>query len=235
MGTFATVYPVSDVVLIHGSTQSPSGFDGLASALRSRGHRVLLADLPTDEPTWTATRFAEVVAGQHLRHVDAPIVVAHSASGLLLPSIGSALGARHQVWMAAAVPDFVGRRSLMEELGSEPTKVFNPEWVGVDPTADPVLATYLLFHDCRLAGLQAALPTLRPCDLRGAYTETPPADPTQVPGTYLLPTGDRALQPRWMRTVARDRLGVEPVELPGGHNLYCAAPDMVADAIHAIR
>lgn len=33
--------------------------------------------------------------------------------------------------------------------------------------------------------------------------------------------------------MARDRLGVEPVELPGGHNLYCATPEAVADVVNA--
>jgi hypothetical protein len=33
--------------------------------------------------------------------------------------------------------------------------------------------------------------------------------------------------------VARERLGVEPVEIPGGHNPYAAAPGRVADLIVA--
>lgn len=52
-----------------------------------------------------------------------------------------------------------------------------------------------------------------------------------MPSTYLLPTADRTLRPAWMRHAAVDRLDVEPVELPGGHNLYNAIPDTVADAI----
>lgn len=132
------------------------------------------------------------------------------------------------------MPDFTGRRSLLDELGSDPTAIFNPEWVGVDPTGDPVLATHFLYHDCNLSALQAALPTVRGCDLRGAYTEAPPVDPALIPGTYLLATGDRTFRPDWMRAAARDRLGVEPIALSGGHTLYSAVPDIVAEAIHGI-
>ncbi|WP_020500134.1 alpha/beta fold hydrolase [Sciscionella marina] len=224
---------MSDVLLVHGTTQSPAGFDTLAAALRERGHHVVRADLPTAEPSWTAERFAEAVAEQHHHELDAPVVVAHSASGLLLPSISAALGARHQVWLAAMVADYVGRQSLLEELRSDHSAVFNSEWIGADPTSDPVLATYFLFHDCDLAGLRAALATVRGCDLRGAYTEVAPHDPRAVPSTYLLPTADRTLRPEYMRHMARRRLGVEPVELPGGHNLYCANPYTVAQAIDA--
>lgn len=224
---------MSDVLLVHGTTQSPAGFDGVAEALRSRGHHVVLADLPTAEPTWTAGQFAQLMAQRHSGELETPVVVAHSASGLLLPSISAALGARHQVWLAAAVADFAGRRSLLDEISTDPTAIFNQEWIGVDPTTDPVLATYFLFHDCSLGRLRTALATLRGCDLRSVYGETPPLDPAAIPSTYLLPADDRTLRPEWMRHAARHRLGVEPVELPGGHNLYTAVPDIVAEAINA--
>lgn len=223
---------MNDVLLVHGTTQSSAGFEGLAQRLRALGHRVVLAELPATEPSWKAGHFAELIAQRYGAGLDAPVVVAHSAAGLLLPSISAAVQARHQVWLAAVVADFAGQRSLFEELSADPAAMFNPEWVGADPTTDAVLATYFLFHDCDLAELRAALSTVRGYDLRGAYAEVPPLDPAAVSGTYVLPTADRALRPEWMRQLARQRLGVEPVELPGGHNLYYAAPELVADAIH---
>ena len=84
---------------------------------------------------------------------DRPIVVAHSAAGLLLPALARMLNAAHQVWLAAAVADYAGRRSLLAEIQQDPLDVMNPEWLGIDPTGDPVLATYFLFHDADLATL----------------------------------------------------------------------------------
>lgn len=69
-------------------------------------------------------------------------MVAHSAAGLLLPTLARRLDARHQVWLAAAVADYRGQRSLFEELRHDPRSVFQAEWLGIDPTTDPVLATY---------------------------------------------------------------------------------------------
>jgi pimeloyl-ACP methyl ester carboxylesterase len=39
---------------------------------------------------------------------------------------------------------------------------------------------------------------------------------------------DRVVDPAWSRRVARDRLGVEPTELPGGHSPFLTRPAAVA-------
>lgn len=57
----------------------------------------------------------------------ADVVVAHSAAGLLLPALARHLDARHQVWLAAAVADHAGRRSLLAEIREDPFAVLNPE------------------------------------------------------------------------------------------------------------
>jgi hypothetical protein len=127
-----------------------------------------------------------------------------AAAGLLLPAVARRLDAVHQIWLAAAVADYPNRRSLLTELRADPQTIVNPEWLGIDPTADPVLATYFLFHD---------------------------ADPARISSSYLLPRGDRALRVAWMARVARERLGVEPIDVDGGHNLYVARPELVAEVI----
>jgi pimeloyl-ACP methyl ester carboxylesterase len=130
---------VTEVVLVHGSTQGPSGWDRFAGALRTRGHRVQSVDFATAENT-TAT-LAEAVdqaAGQ-IGLSDSPVVVAHSAGGLALPALGARLGARHLVWVHAAVA--AEHTAFLDEVTADPTAVFNPEWIGQDPTTDPVLAT----------------------------------------------------------------------------------------------
>jgi pimeloyl-ACP methyl ester carboxylesterase len=71
------------------------------------------------------------------------------------------------------------------------------------------------------------MPTVARCDLADV-------DPTTLPSTYLLPRDDRTLLPGWLARVARERLGVEPVELAGGHNPYAAAPGRVADLVAAV-
>lgn len=116
-------------------------------------------------------------------------------------------------------------------MRAEPTAVFTPEWVGIDPTTDPVLATYFLFHDTDLATLRQALPTVSRCDLSAIYAETPTVAPAARSSTYLLPASDRTLTRERMYRMARERLHVDPVEVPGGHNNYVAHAQPIAEAI----
>ena len=220
-------------MLVHGTTQSAAGFAPLADALEPTGHRVVCLEVPTRTAT-TAAGYAELLASQVPDDVDEPIVVAHSAAGLILPALARRLGAGHQVWLAAMVADYARRRSLLDELRADPTAMFHPEWIGVDhPSTDPVLATYFLFHDADLPTLQAALPTVASCDLGAIYAETPVEDPARLPSTYLLPADDRTLTRSAMQRMSRERLGVVPIVIPGGHNCYFAHPHDVAEAISA--
>ena len=42
---------------------------------------------------------------------------------------------------------------------------------------------------------------------------------------------DVGVNPAWSRRVARERLGVEPVELDGGHSPFLARPAELADVL----
>ncbi|MQA10908.1 MAG: alpha/beta fold hydrolase [Pseudonocardiaceae bacterium] len=221
-----------DYVLVHGTTQSTAGWQRLTESLRRRGHRVHSVDLPTDQPDLLAADYARVAAEQIGDSVREPVVVAHSGAGLLLPRIAQALRANRLVWLAAFVPDFTHGRSLLDEVREQGSAMFFDEWRSLTepPTADPAVATYFLFHDCDLNTLRWALPTLRLFYPAAAYAESP--HPGSVaPSTFVLPTGDRTLHPEWMRAAARDRLGIEPIEIDGGHCPHVSRPEVVADAI----
>ncbi len=221
---------MSDIVLVHGTTQSAAGFGPLVDALERAGHRPVCLDVPTGGAT-SAAVYADLLATQVPVEVRRPVVVAHSAAGLLLPALARRLDARHQVWLAAAVADYAGCRSVIDELRGDPASVFRSEWIGVDPTSDPVLATYFLFHDADLVALRAALSTVAKCDLSALYAEQPVEDPARLASTYVLPADDRTFTRAAMERMARERLGVEPVVVPGGHNCYFAHAATVAEVI----
>lgn len=217
---------MTDLVLLHGTTQSADGFAELVDELERAGHRALTVRIPSGAAT-TSVEYAELLAGQ-LPALDRPVVVAHSASGLLLPALAGRLSARLQVWLAGPVADFATGRSFLDEVRADPSAVLQPDWLGVDPTSDQVLATHFLFHDANLTRLRAGLATLAPCDLSAVYAEVPVVDPRHRPCAYLLPAQDRTLRPDWMERVSRERLGIEPIMIEGGHNCYVAFPEQVA-------
>lgn len=166
------------------------------------------------------------------RQVDAtamhPVVVAHSGAGLVLPAAARALGASRQVWLAASLPD--GRRALLEEVRAAPTEVFNPEWVGQDPTTDPVLGAYFLFHDTDLATLRWALRTVRAFIPARLYREpVTPAD--SIPSTYIVCTRDRTVRPDWARREAPRRVAATLLEVDAGHCPHVSQPEHLADLL----
>ena len=116
---------MTDFVLIHGTTQNPRGWERLARSLEALGHRSTSVDLAGDDERSPAD-YAEVIAGQVPGDTTAPVVVAHSGSGQVLPAAARRLDAGRQVWLAAYVPD--GRHSLRDDVSPAPGEVFNPEW-----------------------------------------------------------------------------------------------------------
>lgn len=222
-----------DLVLVHGTTQAPSGWRLLADRLAELGHRVRIVDLPTHQPELSSSGYARAVAEQVGGTVREPVVVAHSGAGLLLPAIADRLNASRLVWLAAAVPDFAGGRSFIEVIRSD-EDLFSDEWrqLTEPPTADPVTAAYFLFHDCNLATLRWALTTLRLFQPAAVYAERPPARPAR-PMTYVLPRHDRTLTPAWMRRAALEQLGIEAVEVDGGHCPQVSRPGEIAELLTA--
>jgi pimeloyl-ACP methyl ester carboxylesterase len=214
---------MSDVVLIHSTGQGAAGWERLAQALARRGWTAHAVELPS-KPDLLAADYAQLIRRQ-VGCLAAPIVLAHSASGLLLPAAARALDARRQVWLAAWVPN--PRASFLEEADAYAEKAFNPQWIGKDPVADDSVAATLVFHDCDGATLEWALATRRLFLPRAVYGERISLAP-ELPSTYILASQDRTIRPEWQRRMARDRLGVEPIEIATGHSPNVSQPDRLA-------
>jgi pimeloyl-ACP methyl ester carboxylesterase len=224
--------------VVHGSMAGPAAYMRLAKELHRRGQRTLLVGLPVDRPELTGTDYARLVAeqlGTALADdlvVDEPVVVvAHSASGLLLPLVPSFRLVAHLVYLAAGVPQ--PGMTLDEQLEIEPD-MLNPAWVGVDPFQDPQAARRFLFHDCDQATARWAIATQTPWYPEGLYQERCPlAAFPPIPSTSIVCTADRVIQPAWSRRVATGRLHAHVIELPGGHCPHVSRPAPLAEALIA--
>jgi triacylglycerol esterase/lipase EstA (alpha/beta hydrolase family) len=97
--------------VVHGSMAGPAAYTRMAEELHHRGQRALPVALPVDRPELTGTDDARPVAeqlgaalAQDGTHSEPVVVVAHSASGLLLPLVASFHPVAHLVELAAGVP-----------------------------------------------------------------------------------------------------------------------------------
>jgi pimeloyl-ACP methyl ester carboxylesterase len=189
-------------------------------------------DLPRDEPE-SGRRYAKFVADS-LRGIDEEVVaVAHSASGLMLPSVAEFRPLRRLVFLAGVIPRL--GLSFMDQFRAERETMFNPEWIGQDPANDEHAALRFLFHDCEPEVARWALTTRTSWYPDGLYTEVCPLGSwPRVPSSYIVCTEDRTFRPQWCREAARERLGVEAVALPGGHCPQVSRPEHLAEVLSTL-
>lgn len=218
--------------LIHGSTQSPAGWRRLIPELQRRGHETFTVDLPVNEPEAGAARYADVIASE-IRSADSDdvIAVAHSASGIFLPLLPERCAVRRLVFLAAFVPQL--GMSPLQQFTADPS-MMNSAWVGKNPSDDAV-AREFLFHDCAPDVIEWALSTRRLMIARGALAEVYPLGAwPDVPCSSIVCADDRTIAPAWSRRMARERLGVDALELPGGHCPHVSRPAALADLLASL-
>lgn len=164
---------------------------------------------------------------------DDAIVVAHSASGLFLPLVAEKRRVHRLVFLAAVIPQ-VGK-NFYDQI-NENKDMLNPDWVGKDPTKAENVAREFLFHDCSPEVTEWALTTLRLMFARQAMLEICPLETwPSVPSSYIVCGGDRTVRPEWCRRAASERLGVDPIELSGGHCPHVSRPRELAEVLSALQ
>ena len=208
---------VINYCLIHGSGQGPDGWKLLAHELEQRGHSVLTPAFQisrTDQGlAWHAETIVNALDRSGMKPVDV-VCVAHSASGMYLPLIAERYSPGQMVFLAAVVPR--PGVSFVAQFRSDPS-MFNPAWVGQNPR-DGKVALDFVFHDCPPDRLDWAMSTRLMFYAKRAVEEPCPLRLwPSVPSAYIVCADDRTIAPAWQRKAARELLGVEPVELPGGH------------------
>jgi pimeloyl-ACP methyl ester carboxylesterase len=217
--------------LVHGSTQTVSGWSLLVPELEKRGHQTVCVGLPND-PDASGIQYATVIASALAHSKEAPIVVTHSASGLFLPLVADRRPVSRLVFLAAIIPQ-IGK-SFLEQMRENPDMLW-PDWIGKDPAKDHEAAVHFLFHDCSPEIARWAITTLRLTYARRAMAEVFPLEHwPDIPSTYILCQEDRTVRPEWLRKAVRERLGVAAIELPGGHCPHVSRPADLAQVLSGL-
>ena len=213
-------------VCIHGAGGRASQWDLVAAELRRHGHDVVAMDLPCeDEVGLDAYVDAVVVAiGDPASRGDI-VLVAQSLAGLIAPLVCDRIPVRAMVLLTAMIP------RPGESGGEWWANTHHADAVAAQGLPDDTPET-LFVHDVPPEVLAATEP---PRDQTGTLFEEPwPRDAWPgVPTTFVLCCDDRFFPAEWMRALVRERLGIEPVEIPGGHAAYLSQPAAVAEAVLA--
>jgi hypothetical protein len=108
-----------------------------------------------------------------------------------------------------------------------------PDAQGRSHWPDEAVATRALYPDLEPEDARRAFVRLRP-QAATTQKEPHPSGLPSVPAVSIVCSEDAAVNPAWMRRVARERLGVEPFELAAGHFPMITVPDALAEALDAV-
>jgi pimeloyl-ACP methyl ester carboxylesterase len=205
--------------------------------LERRGHRTVAVDLPCDDPAATFADYADGV-DRALEGTGGDVVlVGHSLGGMTIPLVAARRAVRALVYLCALVP--IPGVSMAEQVRAEPDTFVPGYEAGLAPAddsrtrrwADFAVARETMYGDCTEADARWAFERLRPQE-SGSYRIPCPLDALpSVPSRYVLCAEDRIVDPGRSRRAAAERLGVEPVELPGSHSPYLSRPAALADVL----
>jgi pimeloyl-ACP methyl ester carboxylesterase len=219
-------------VLVHGAWHGAWCFERLGGELERLGHVARAVDLPCDDPDVGCEGYATTVVDAIADLDGDVVVVGHSLGGLTIPRVAAVRPVRALVFLCALVP--VPGSSLVDQMRADDGPL--PAGFGAALQRDARGRSFWpqgtaasgMYPDCSEADARWAAARLRP---QGQLPSTDPAPRSPLPGVprvSVVAAEDAAISPAWSRRAARELLGVEPVELPGGHSPFLTRPAELA-------
>jgi pimeloyl-ACP methyl ester carboxylesterase len=231
-------------VLVHGAFAGGWCWEPVVAELERRGHSVQAPDLPGSGKDGTliedvtldayAARVCETLASD-----DEPaVLVGHSMGGVVITQTAARCPERitRLVYVAAFLPRDGQSLKTLTELpeGLDDGVQANMTVTGEPPVADmsPAAARDVFYGACdddqaawalSHLGRQPVIPFITPVDLGTGVDD--------IPRSYVLCTGDRAIPPALQRRMIADSPCTDVVELPVDHSPWISATVPLADAL----
>jgi pimeloyl-ACP methyl ester carboxylesterase len=212
---------VATFVLLPGAGSDSWYWHLVVPDLEVAGHDVVAVDLPVTDDTASFTDYADcAVAAIGDRH-DV-VLVAQSLAGFVAPLVCERVPVDLMILVAAMVP-------RPGETGGEWWgNTGHATALGPDASDDPV---ELFLHDVPADVARESEQHVFP-QSEGVFAAPWPLDAwPDVPTRFLLCRDDRFFPPAFLRPVVRERLGIEPDEMDGGHTPALSHPHELAERI----
>jgi pimeloyl-ACP methyl ester carboxylesterase len=214
-------------VLIHGAGDVGWYWHLVERELRTRGHDVVVMDLPVDDDAATLTDYADVVVEAIGDRREDLVVVAQSYGGYVAPLVCDRVPARLMVLVAAMIP--------------APGESADQMWVNTRfddaerPESDDSGTLAIFYHDVPGTLAEEALSMGRSQSETTSTEPFPLAAWPDVATAFILCRHDRLFPAAWLREVVRHRLGIEPDEIDSGHTPALSHPEELTGLLERIR
>jgi pimeloyl-ACP methyl ester carboxylesterase len=209
-------------VLIHGAGDVAWYWHLVSAALRERGHGVVAVDLPCEDESAGWSDYTDTVV-KAIGDRTELVVVAQSLGGFTAPLVCARRRAELLVLVAGMIP----------LPGETPNDYF--KHTGYNHHVDHRDPIAVFYHDVpRPLAEEAVRRGRRQADAIGNAPWPLDAWP-DVPVRFLLCRDDRMFPAAWLRGVVRERLGIEPDEIEGGHCPALARPVELVERLETMR
>ncbi len=220
-------------VLVHGAYHGAWCWDELRAELERGGHASTAVDLPCDDPDAGAESYVDEILHAIPKQTGEVVMVGHSLAGLSIPIAASRTRTAMTIYLCAILPvpglSFDAQRAAWATgFKSSKPPIDHPDGSTSWPEER---AIELCFHDCAPDVALAAARRLRRQCWRITQEVTPLRQWPPVPVSYVLCKEDRMVSPSYGASAARLQLGVDPIELPGGHSPFLSRPRELAEAL----
>jgi pimeloyl-ACP methyl ester carboxylesterase len=209
---------------IHGAGDVGWYWHLVEAELRKRGHEVVAPDLPCEDESAGWSEYADAVIDAIGDRRAELVLVAQSLGGFTAPIVCERIGVQLLVLVAAMVP-------LPGETFDDWAKAEWEQTVTGQPDYDDDVA--LFYQDVPPEIAAEALRRGRQEVARAMREPWPLAAWPTVPTKYLLCRDDRVFPGEFVRLMVRNRLGITPDEIDGGHTPALSRPKELTARLEA--
>jgi len=223
-------------VLVHGAFHGAWCWDAVRKELDEAGHTTTAVGLPIEDPNAGAELYADEIVASTPKNAGPVVFVGHSMGGLTIPIVAGRIPAAMTIYLCALLP--VPGLSFDAQRPGAGT--------GFVPSVSPIVspnggtvwpekgAIEIFFHDCAPDVAIAAARQLRSQQWLITREVTPLRAWPAVPSAYIFCTDDRVVSRAYSVRAARSLLGVEAIEMPGGHSPFISRPADLALRLAAL-
>jgi pimeloyl-ACP methyl ester carboxylesterase len=213
---------MSTFVLLHGAGDVGWYWHLVEAELRRRGHDAVAPDLPCDDDAAGLPEYADAVVEAIEDRTDL-VVVAQSLGGFTAPLVCDRVPVKLLVLVAPMIPapkEAPADYWANTRYGEEVQERYEDDIAQFYQDVPPELASEALRRSRKQSETRLAEPS-------------PLAAWPDVPMRVLLCRDDRLFPADFVRRVARERLGIAPDEIDGGHTPALSRPKELAERLEA--